>query len=68
MRYIEYLVPKYGLVLVIDKNGKIIKTYQDPSGTIASISEAQIHPKTGSLLLGSHSNSYLGILHKQFYD
>lgn len=69
MRYIEYLVPKFGLVLVIDsRNGSVIKTYQDPSGKIASISEAQIHPKTGSLLLGSHSNSYLGILEKQFYD
>ena len=69
MRYIEYLVPKYGLVLVIDSNnGKIIKTYQDPSGKIiSSISEAQIHP-TGDLLLGSHSNPYLGILKKQYYD
>jgi hypothetical protein len=70
MRYIEYLVPKYGLVLVIDSNnGNIIKTYQDPSGkTISSISEAQIHPTTGDLLLGSHSNPFLGILKKQYYD
>lgn len=63
MKYIEYLVPKMGLILVMDSNGMITKTYQDPSGhTVYSISEAQFHPKTGSLLMGSHSNPFLGIL------
>ena len=62
MRYVEKLVPKYGLVLVIDSSGKITSTYKDETGeTISSISEAQFHPKTKSLLLGSHSNPFLGV-------
>jgi len=65
MKYLESLVPKYGLVLVTDSKGNIIKSYHDPTGMIHSISQADIHPLTGDLWIGSHS-SKLAILSKEF--
>ena len=67
MRFVEYLVPKYGMVLVVDDSGNITNTLQDPSGSISMISEAQRHPITGSLWLGSHSNRFVGIVGNSKY-
>eukprot|EP01035_Chromulina_nebulosa_P020025 gene20025-26001_t len=62
MKLVEHLVPKYGMVLYINDQGKIITSLQDPNGTIALISEAQRNPKTGDLWMGSHSNPYMAII------
>ena len=56
------LFDRYGMVLLIDHLGIITTTFQDPSGSISMISEAQVHPKTGDLWLGSHSNPFVGIV------
>lgn len=67
MQNIEKLVPKYGLVFNVNIKGQILNTYQDPSGEFAHlISEAQRHPITGDLWLGSHSNQFLSILPSKF--
>ena len=61
MQMWEYLAPKHGMVIIIDLNGEIIGSYQSPNGKISMISEAQYHPHTGELWLGSHSNSFIAI-------
>ena len=61
MRYLEHLVPKYGLVLVSKADGSPIDSYHDPTGRMSMISEAQFHPETGDLWMGSHSNAFIGI-------
>jgi hypothetical protein len=68
MRYVEKLLPKYGLVLVVDNQGNIVRSMHDPSGSTCFVSEAQVHPITGDLWLGSHSNAYLGILPHHSYQ
>lgn len=62
MRYIEHLVPSYGLVGILNVDtGNIEYSYHDPSGQTSFISQASIHPITGDMWLGSHSNKYLGL-------
>jgi hypothetical protein len=61
MRYLELFTPRYGLVLVVDMNGEIVGSMQDPSGRIALVSEAHRHPATGDLWLGSHSESFVRV-------
>ena len=62
MRYLEYLVPSYGLVGILNVNtGAIDYSYHDPSGQTPLISQASIHPLTGDMWLGSHSNKFLGL-------
>ena len=69
MRYVEKLVPKYGLVIVVDNSGNIIASLQDPTGlNVSTISEAQRNPVTGDIWMGSHSNPFLAILRKKQLD
>lgn len=66
MKYVEKLIPKYGLIIVVDNEGNIIHSLHDPSGKIMyTISEAQRNPVTGDIWMGSHSNPYIGILSKE---
>ena len=51
------LIPKYGLVVAINEEGKVVETLQDPSGQIAYISEAKYHD--GYLYFGSYRNQFL---------
>lgn len=64
MKSVEKLVPKYGLVFVLNEYGRLVDTYQDPTGGVSMISEAMVHPTTGDLWLGSHSNNFVGIVPK----
>lgn len=61
MRYLEHAVPAYGYVAILSEKEGIVETYQDPSGRTPFLSQANFHPITGDLWLGSHSNKYLGI-------
>lgn len=52
------LLPKYGLLLEVDKEGRIIKSFHDPTGeTVPSVSEAEEH--NGVLYLGSYYLPFL---------
>lgn len=62
MKLVEKLIPRYGLVLVLDEQGRSIRALHDPSGRIAFISVAVRHPISGDLWIGSHSESYVGIV------
>jgi Strictosidine synthase len=63
MKYVENLIPTCGLVIVIDEDGQVVESLYDREGTkMKMISEAQRHPITGDLLMGSHSNPFLGKL------
>ena len=64
MKNIENLIPKYGLVLVVDDQGRLVDSYQDPTGGVSMVSEAMVHPSSGDLWLGSHSNPFIGIAAK----
>lgn len=55
MKLVEKLVPRYGLVLVSDDQGNVVSSLHDPSGSVAMLSQAERHPITGDLWLGSHS-------------
>jgi hypothetical protein len=66
MRYTEMLVPKYGLIGVYNvESGLPLCSLHDPFGRTPFISHAEVHPFTGDLWLGSHSNQFLAILPHQ---
>jgi hypothetical protein len=65
MKFVEKLVPRYGLILVSDEAGNIVSSLHDPSGEVAMLSQAERHPLTGDLWLGSHSEP-LSILPAQY--
>lgn len=58
----DLFIPKYGMVIAVDLEGKVLGTFQSPKGKIAWISEAQRHPMTGDLWIGSHASPYLAIV------
>lgn len=62
MRFVEKLIPRYGLVQAVNEKGEIAFSLHDPSGRIALISVAFRHPLTGDLWLGSHSEHHIAIL------
>ncbi len=69
MKFVEKLVPRYGLVVAYNDNGEIVSSLHDPTGKeIAFISHAERHPITGDLWLGSHSEAYIGILPKEYIN
>lgn len=62
MKAVEKLVPKYGLVVVVDKHGEMVSALHDPSGTNCFISQADRNPVTGDIWFGSHSEPHLGVV------
>ena len=67
MRWVEKLVPPYGLIVGYNYKGEIVATMHDPTGEVISmISHAERHPLTGDLWIGSHSESYIGILPNEY--
>lgn len=66
MRLVERLLPKYGLVVAYDLRGKVAASLHDIEGKkTAFISQATLHPLTGDLWIGSHSEPFLAILKKK---
>lgn len=66
MWLVEWSEARYGMVLVF-KNKPVIdftdvKLLLDPLGRLQKISEAQVHPLTGDLFIGSFHNKFLAIL------
>jgi hypothetical protein len=59
MRLVEKLVPRYGLVVVSNDQGELVNALHDPSGNVCMLSQADRHPTTGDLWLGSHSEPLL---------
>lgn len=68
-------MPKYGLVLELDLNGKILQSFHDPSGGIGMISqvlksilirlqEFQASDTNHFLLLGSPENKFIAQIPK----
>jgi len=51
-------IPPYGLIAELDANGKVIDSYQDPTGRTSLLSEAI--EWNGHFYLGSILNNYLG--------
>eukprot|EP00596_Hydrurales_sp_CCMP1899_P007075 CAMPEP_0119039350 /NCGR_PEP_ID=MMETSP1177-20130426/8767_1 /TAXON_ID=2985 /ORGANISM="Ochromonas sp, Strain CCMP1899" /LENGTH=382 /DNA_ID=CAMNT_0007003081 /DNA_START=237 /DNA_END=1382 /DNA_ORIENTATION=+ len=50
MKYVEKLVPKYGMLIQIDAKGEVLETLHDTKGEkMVMISEAQRHPLTGDI-------------------
>ncbi len=54
-------LPKYGLVIEYDLNGKVLKSWHDQTGnTIAAISHAELH--NNKIYMGSYHNDYIGVV------
>ena len=52
------MIPQYGLLVELDKNGKVISTLHDPTGKqVPAVSEAE--EKDGVLYLGSYDLPFL---------
>lgn len=66
MHLVELLVPKYGLIYVLDGEGKEISAWHSPKGITAYVSQGERHPHTGDVWLGSHSEQSIGILPSQY--
>lgn len=62
---LQYL-PKYGLVVEVNEEGKVIQSLHDPTGqVIPAVSE--VEDKDGVLYFGSYNLPYLGRLYLQRY-
>jgi hypothetical protein len=59
MKYVEKVIPRYGLVLAVNMDGEIVGSMQDNSTRIAWVSEAHRHPISGDLWLGSHHEPHI---------
>lgn len=56
------MIPRYGLLLEMNSEGKIIQTFHDPSGQVVpDVSEAE--DKDGVLYLGSYSQPFISRLY-----
>ncbi|XP_046364773.2 adipocyte plasma membrane-associated protein-like [Haliotis rufescens] len=55
------LVPKYGLLLEVDKAGQIVQSLHDPMGTVVP-SVSEVEEKDGVLYLGSYNLPFLSRL------
>jgi hypothetical protein len=63
MKLVEKLVPKYGLIVVVNDQGKVMSSLHDPSGqATAWISQAERNRKTGDLWIGSHSEAEIVVV------
>ena len=52
------MIPKHGLLLELNKDGKVIRTLHDPTGKqVPAVSEAE--EKNGVIYLGSYNLPYL---------
>ncbi len=55
------IVPKYGLIAEYDLNGKLLKSWHDPTGSVVeSSSEVQLHDN--KLYLGSFYIDYIAVV------
>ncbi|XP_015921893.1 adipocyte plasma membrane-associated protein [Parasteatoda tepidariorum] len=53
-------IPRHGIVIEFDENGKMLRSLHSPDGKINALSEVKEHE--GYLYLGSFTNHYLGRL------
>ena len=65
LNYLGTIADRYGLVGVFDLHGSVVASLHDPSGRIHLVSEAQVHPMTGDLWMGSSSTPYVAVLQKE---
>jgi len=65
MPFVEKTVPRYGFAVVVNHEGKMVNSLHDASGTNAMISEIDVHPITGDLWVGSHSEKCLVLVNKK---
>ena len=49
---------KYGMVVELDQDGKVINSWQSPDGTFEDFSEGYLHTD-GYIYLGSPYNTYI---------
>ena len=53
--------PNFGIVVELDKNGKIVRSLQDPDGSkYTSVSE--VAEENGILFIASKSKNFIGII------
>ena len=55
------MIPKYGLLIEIDNEGNILRSFHDPTGKVVpSVSEVEEHD--GILYMGSYYLPYISTL------
>lgn len=64
--YLPWLVnfagPNYGLILELDRNGHITRSFQDPTGSVVPGHISEVYDDGNVLYLGSYQSSFLGKL------
>ena len=64
--YLPWLVnfagPNYGLILELDRNGHITRSFQDPTGSVVPGHISEVYDDGNVLYLGSYHSSFLGKL------
>ena len=64
--YLPWLVnfagPNYGLILELDRNGYITRSFQDPTGSVVPGHISEVYDDGNVLYLGSYQSSFLGKL------
>eukprot|EP00300_Choanocystis_sp_HF-7_P011510 c17492_g1_i2.p2 GENE.c17492_g1_i2~~c17492_g1_i2.p2 ORF type:complete len:182 (+),score=35.38 c17492_g1_i2:781-1326(+) len=56
--FVYRLIPRYGLVVILDQKGKIVRTLQDPTGRTPYISSVFVHGD--DVWIGSWYNKFVG--------
>jgi hypothetical protein len=56
-----HVLPKYGLIVEYDLNGKTLRSWHDPTGkSVGSSSEIAVH--NGKLYIGSFNLKYIAVV------
>lgn len=59
---VDFAGPSYGLILELDRNGRITRSFHDPAGSVVPGHISEVYDDGGLLYLGSYQSPFLGKL------
>ena len=59
---VDFAGPNYGLILELDRNGRITRSFHDPAGSVVPGHISEVYDDGGLLYLGSYQSPFLGKL------
>lgn len=59
---VDFAGPNYGLILELDRNGRITRSFHDPAGSVVPGHISEVYDDGDQLYLGSYQSPFLGKL------
>ena len=59
---VDFAGPNYGLILELDRNGGITRSFHDPAGSVVPGHISEVYDDGDQLYLGSYQSPFLGKL------